>query len=109
MDNLALGMDAAIRAPGARDRDLFRSDRGQRRLERILHRSTAGLRLPAKKTAAVVLDSECVAIRVRAGGRGVIHRQLLSHKQKGHGGWPWPCGATTGQPSLESIWRAWFF
>jgi hypothetical protein len=58
MDHLAAGMHAAIGAPRARGGYGSAGDLRQRRLERVLYRAAARLRLPAEKATAVVLQSE---------------------------------------------------
>jgi hypothetical protein len=56
VDDLDARVHAAICAARRRGGDRSAGDRGERGLERILHRAAAGLRLPAEKAAAVVLD-----------------------------------------------------
>jgi hypothetical protein len=58
MDHLATGMHAPIGAACASGAYGGSGDRGERRLERVLHRAAARLCLPAEKATAVVLQSE---------------------------------------------------
>ena len=58
MHHLSLGMHAAVGATRAGDRNRRAGDLRKRGLKRILHRAAAGLRLPAKKSAAVVFDAK---------------------------------------------------
>jgi len=51
-------MHAGIGAARGGGGDSGSGDGGERRLERVLYRAAAGLRLPAEKTAAVVLQSQ---------------------------------------------------
>jgi len=51
-------MDAAVGATCAGGADGGAGDLGERRLEGILNRAAARLRLPAEKATAVVLESE---------------------------------------------------
>jgi len=55
--DLPAGMNAAIGAAGSGGGDFGTRDRDQRRLERILDRAAARLRLPAEEATAVVLQS----------------------------------------------------
>jgi hypothetical protein len=57
MGDLRARMHAAVGAAGAGHGDRFTGDGGERLLEDILDRAAAGLRLPAEKAAAVVLQS----------------------------------------------------
>ena len=61
MHHLRQRMHAGVSAPGA-DRVYRRTrDLRERCLETILYRATVGLRLPAAKAAAFVLDAQCDA------------------------------------------------
>jgi len=55
--DLPAGMNAAIGAAGSGGGDFGTRDRDERRLERILDRAAARLRLPAEEATAVVLQS----------------------------------------------------
>ena len=57
VDDLHPRVHAAVGAACAGGGNLGSGDRGQRGLERILHRAAAGLRLPAEEAAAVVFES----------------------------------------------------
>jgi hypothetical protein len=54
---LQAGVHATVGASGARQLYGAAGNRGERRLERILHRAAAGLGLPAEEATAVVLQS----------------------------------------------------
>jgi hypothetical protein len=58
MDYLIAGVDAAVGATCAGRGCWSAGNLLERRLERILHRAAARLRLPAEKATAVVLQSE---------------------------------------------------
>jgi hypothetical protein len=67
VDHLSLGVDAAVGAAGRVCGDRRARDGGEAPFEDILHRAAAGLRLPAEKTAAVVLESYGDAGNMKAG------------------------------------------
>ena len=58
MHNLQGGVYARVRAPCRHDFNRMPGNHRQRTLQRILHTTRGGLRLPATKTAAIVFDPE---------------------------------------------------
>ena len=57
MHDLQACVNAAVGTPGGRGPDRGTCNGAERRLERILDRAAAGLRLPAEEATAVVLQS----------------------------------------------------
>ena len=57
VNHLQAGMHTAVGPSGRRHAHRCAGDGAERRLERILYRAAAGLRLPAEEATAVVLDA----------------------------------------------------
>lgn len=89
MDNLMGGMDASIRAAGAKHPDGLGGHAGQRRLNQGLHTGAVQLSLPATVVAAVILQSDRNSLNAfrqldRRGSR-IIGRESLSVVYLRHG------------------------
>src|SRR5256886_16343415 len=69
MHHLPARVRAAVGSAGAGHSDRPTGDRAESRLEGVLHGASAGLRLPSKKAAAVVFESQGYAHKAKSRGR----------------------------------------